>query len=1845
MNEQANDRWLSTGAEVLVDEIAQDPDGWHCEVLIVGSGYGGAVAAARLAGAKRAAGGPAIKVYVLERGNEYLPGEFPATFGEIPGHVRFSKQDGKPARGRPTGLFDLRLGKVAVVLGNGLGGGSLINAAVMERATADAFTDKRWPEALRVPDALKSDYGHASAMLMPEQIPGSVAKLDSLMEAGRAMHANTARKAWLAVAFKDGTSPAGVDTRACIKCGDCVSGCNFRAKKSLDANYLAMAQANGARLFCGATVHRLRTVDDGIDDGYAVDFFLTDPDKARADRKRCYTVRARRVILAAGSLGSTEILLRSQGDELSVGGIENLGHRFSTNGDLIAVAHRQKPLAHACAREGDAPDRRNVGPTITGLLRKKGRVGRPVVIEEFGIPAALRRAFAEVVTCSEALHGLLEDDSRLHSENDAMDDPLAVSDAALEYTAVYGMMGDDGADGLIEFKPGDADTPLSDGQVGISWLGVGDLPVFAQQMDALHHAHGGLFGLGGLGGRVLPNPLWQPLPDVGPLGAKIGAATVHPLGGCPMADAVDAGVVDSYGRVFAKAGLLPGLAVLDGSIIPVALGINPALTIAALAERSIPMLSKDWGLVLRGSSRLQSVPRPVRRDRRHAAAPLPTQLIIRECLRGDIHVNGKPFALEAVAEFAPFAASDLRRLPRTVAQRAVTLRFTAADGTPSTAACTGQVQLLVRESSNREDRMLRVLGLVRRKLADLLGHSPGAEYILGVLCTHFGEARLLRYAWTVTKADKDAPVRKGRTMHFTKRLALTEDANPWRQLSEGRLDMGASDGGVLRLDLDFFVQQFIPLLKITAQQDAPNALGDLAELGLWLLRVILHIHLVSFLPPDDHHKTARENGRMPGKVDGVDPVVYDVPHFDLTKYTTTDALPLRKLSHYRPRKDTPGARPVLLIHGYGASGSTFAHVMLPNNLVSTLMNAGRDVWVLDLRTSIGLNLDHRRYWSFDEVSREDIPDAIAHVKGLSGAAQLDVVAHCIGSAMFCVELLRNEEKLYKSIGAVVLSQVGPLLRASPMNRFRAYLASYLEQYLGTEQFDVTPAERTPAVLLADAVLATFPYPDHDGESGRLHKVPGFAAVRHRADGIFGQTMRLANISDKLLPYLGDIYGWVMAKGLAQVSHYAREQLLTDAQGMNRVVTQKHIAERFAFPVMLLHGRQNAVFDWRGAWDSFILLRAVFGNKKKDWFEKPPREGGDIVREDDHHHRLVVLDAYGHQDCLIGEHADKEVFQHVVRFLDECSRLDPEPPDPEEPALRVELPWKGPVLGRVGPADDGKLLHCRLAVLPPPARATSLGVVYVPLKRDGAQLCFCFDEMVIDPTSNHELRHRALEVMLVASELPKYAGFAVVTVHNDLPLLRVFDISDWEEVNALFHSPRRSVVGETRRKVMQLLTPQCCERLPDALDAAVVRLDPAWIEAAMDTSGARSPLSFALASCQYPPGLFDEIPAQRSCARLVQQVDSASAGERPQLLLLVGDQVYVDETAGLFDPAGKDSVEHAYFQGFGLASWRAATRRLPTYPMLDDHEVGDNWEPGSLNGGLERAALRAYRANQHKWVEDRAKDPALDELNYDIKVAGRLFKVLDTRSQRQRRVLRPTTGAHLLGDALIQDGLDLAKIVKDLPSDSPAFIVSSVALLPLPRAAVFGRGPERIGLDDWSGYPKSQFDLLELLRDSPVRQVILLAGDRHMSSVSSLWMTGRHGPVEVISIVSSGLYSPWPFANSRPEEFWLDGPVDMRFGGREIKGQAVTAAVGTGNGYALVRVEPDKTGSGWTLHVKLDLDDGSVVCRRALGGTGPQAVWNIDGFEGGPRIKTFDIGALSGGLQSDHDDTIHSPASS
>ncbi|HEY2977251.1 MAG TPA: GMC oxidoreductase, partial [Burkholderiaceae bacterium] len=1088
-----------------------------------------------------------------------------------------------------------------------------------------------------------------------------------------------------------------------------------------------------------------------------------------------------------------------------------------------------------------------------------------------------------------------------------------------------------------------------------------------------------------------------PLDEVADLEPRPGPVfTVHPLGGCGMGNDKDHGVVDDVGRVFAvgERPTLPGLVVLDGAIVPVALGINPALTIAALAERALPRLADEWQITLDPTPVPQAAPRPRRRDLTQPRAPEATRFTLHERMTGRLMIGDgeqrKPFDASALIDFDAAAIRSLRKLPRIIklARVEVTLSDPANEQPSWTLQCSGEAEVLVRDHSNGLTRVMRALEPARRRLAPwaslhIDGHARGRWRAMLALCSRLGAVRLIRYTCKVTQASDDAPLGVGAELQLTKRIAFTDTGNPWRQLSEGmleRVDGCNVELGTLSTDLSYFVEQMVPLLQIERQQDAPNALGDLAELALWILRVVLHIHLLNFLPAADGFNRSGE--RMPGAVDGVEPETMDLPQ-------QRDHTPVRKLSLYRSRTPAADARPVLLIHGYGASGSTFTHPSIGTPLVASLMKAGRNAWVVELRTSIALSENKTRPWPFDVVANEDIADAIRTVRDRSGQGldgRIDVVAHCVGAAMFSVAVLSSED-LHRNIGCVALSQVSPLVSGSPMNRFRAFVAAYLQQYLGIQWFDVRPIT-SPTTVLVDAILNTFPYPDGDGEAERLRTLPGFAAVRHRADAIFGQTMRLSNIGDDTLKSLDAIYGFVSVPGLAQVGHYVAQHVLTDGLGQNQTVEFEKLATRFNFPLLVLHGRHNGVFDWRGSYRAIHLLKQVFDKPLAS--PLPPVVGPDGLHIGEGTPRqLRVLGDYGHQDTLIGEHAHRDVFVHITTFLDDFKKRAPSKRQ-GTPPLVARWPSTGPTLGAVSFKNGATILRCRLALRPPRGHASTLAVALIPATRDANGWHFDLDLLMAVFLDQQELIDKAMVVDLNSDQLPSFQGFAVVTVHTELPLRLGRDavVLGVPAKSGLFATDElKQLTPSARDAVEQLLANE-----PQAAEQAVVRLDPAWIAAVPRPKEPPHPLCFALASCQYPAGLFDAVPAQGSYQRLVARLDDASAAMRPQLLLLAGDQVYVDETAGLFAMPGAAGVERAYEVNHRLEGYRRVTRSLPTYPLLDDHEVSDDWEPPPPVPG----ALDAYVQRQHKLVDPTTQPP----FHGMLAPAGLPVFALDTRTTRE-----------------------------------------------------------------------------------------------------------------------------------------------------------------------------------------------------------------------------------------------------
>jgi cholesterol oxidase len=526
--------------------------------VIVGSGYGGSITASRIA----AALGQPHQLCILERGKEWQPGEFPS---DVPGVLQSTRGDANPL-----GLYEfLNYSDISVIKGSGLGGTSLINANVAIVPDEEVFQLASWPRTLKYQEML-GYYQKAREVLDANPVPdaASLLKVQALDVRARELQTH-AQALNLAVNFKyDGPNAQGVVQRPCVKCGDCVTGCNFSAKNTLYMNYLPMAAKAGADIFTQIKVEWIEKLAAG---GWRIH----GKHVTSAIASESFTLDTANVILAAGSINSTEILLRSEMHGLKVS--PNLGTAFSGNGDFFGLsyngAQRTDVLGYG-QRQPAAGGPSEPGPSIVGIVRynSSGPVDKRISIEDFSFPsayvAAAKIAFAAIRGDDTRVGDEAEQQARLLTDLDAS--KTYAPDGALNHSMLYLVMGLDNARGVMNF---DAPWHEPDGRMTIEWDKVGQQIVFTRMNEELRrHARA-------LGANFISNPTWNVF------NAR-HLITAHPLGGCPIGEDYQHGAVDEFGRVFASDGSVhDGLFVADGSLIPSALGVNPFLTISALSER------------------------------------------------------------------------------------------------------------------------------------------------------------------------------------------------------------------------------------------------------------------------------------------------------------------------------------------------------------------------------------------------------------------------------------------------------------------------------------------------------------------------------------------------------------------------------------------------------------------------------------------------------------------------------------------------------------------------------------------------------------------------------------------------------------------------------------------------------------------------------------------------------------------------------------------------------------------------------------------------------------------------------------------------------------------------------------------------------------------------------------------------------------------------------------------------------------------------------------------------------------------------------------------------------------
>ena len=342
---------------------------------------------------------------------------------------------------------------------------------------------------------------------------------------------------------------------------------------------------------------------------------------------------------------------------------------------------------------------------------------------------------------------------------------------------------------------------------------------------------------------------------------------------------------------------------------------------------------------------------------------------------------------------------------------------------------------------------------------------------------------------------------------------------------------------------------------------------------------------------------------------------------------------------------------------------------------------------------------------------------------------------------------------------------------------------------------------------------------------------------------------------------------------------------------------------------------------------------------------------------------------------------------------------------------------------------------------------------------------------------------------------------------------------------------------------------------------------------------------AVASCQYPQGPLDGLPAQASLQHMAHHADQG----RLDLALFLGDQIYADATAGLVDPTRRDErYETPHERAQRAPGLRRVLARLPSVMLLDDHELVDNWEPRPVGASpalpLWRSrvdALRDGRWGYWKYQRMRPQqriDPARDLADKAFVFAGLPLYLADTRTGRQARSAgTPTCSAHILNSCSVETTPgQFEKLEAWLKQhrNEPKVVATPSMLLPR-RAEVVSDPCAAARSDAWDGFPASLHRLLDFMLREQIRHTVFLSGDEHHALACEVQLEPaspclRHlSPVRLTSVHSSGLHAPFPFANGHPSDL-SDEPFTTP-GGTRVTMKTRNAP--PGDGWARVSLTP------------------------------------------------------------------------
>ena len=501
------------------------------DVVIIGSGFGGSVAALRLSE-------KGYKVAVIEAGKRFEDSDFPKTSWRI-NKFLYAPRLGLNGIQRIHFLKD-----VLILCGAGVGGGSLVYANTLYVPPNSYFEDKQWSGITDWKAELAPHYELAQKMLGVvdnEFFSPSDEVIKRVAEAQGRGH--TFRLTPVGVHFGQGPGEvsedpffggAGPARSGCTNCGECMTGCRHNAKNTLLKNYLYLAEKIGAKVFAGLTVTNLKQDSTG--------WRITARKSSGFSNK---TFTSKQVIVAAGTYNTQKLLLQMQESNLPRIS-KRLGYLSRTNSESLvgAIMPTTNPdfsagvaitsSFHPDDQTHIEPVRYGKGSNVMGLLQ--------TLMTDGNFASTRRRQWLKSALKHPAtLIKIL--DVRKWSQRTVIALVMQNVDSSVRV-----------------LRKGRGLTSQQDSARPNATY----IPAANETARQIADMHGGI--------------------AAGHYGDLIGAPfTAHFVGGCVVGDSSETGVIDAYHRVWNY----PTLHVVDGSAVTANLGVNPSLTITAQAERAM----------------------------------------------------------------------------------------------------------------------------------------------------------------------------------------------------------------------------------------------------------------------------------------------------------------------------------------------------------------------------------------------------------------------------------------------------------------------------------------------------------------------------------------------------------------------------------------------------------------------------------------------------------------------------------------------------------------------------------------------------------------------------------------------------------------------------------------------------------------------------------------------------------------------------------------------------------------------------------------------------------------------------------------------------------------------------------------------------------------------------------------------------------------------------------------------------------------------------------------------------------------------------------------------------------